>query len=151
MSNSIEKYSQPTRKIVGNFQVWPTDNTNKKTCPPNRMPGKTARVFTWEELEKDHADRSKTLLVIQGKVYDVTKWKTLHPGGAMVLEVLNGKDATDPFLAYHEPAIAKKLSAFYIGEVRVFLFSSSCSFSSFSSFSLIFFCFSRYLLLLTAG
>jgi len=81
------------------------------------MVSKATRVFTWEELEKDHADRSKTLLVIHGKVYDVTKWKAHHPGGAMVLEVLNGKDATDPFLAYHEPGIAKKLSAYLVGEV----------------------------------
>lgn len=45
---------------------------------------------------------------IDGLWYDLTHWKTQHPGGTLILEQMNGKDATDAFYSLHsEEAIAR--------------------------------------------
>jgi len=36
----------------------------------------------------------------------------------MVIDVLNGRDATDPFVAYHAPSITKMLNPYCVGELK---------------------------------
>jgi len=38
---------------------------------------------------------------IDEKWFDLTHWKTSHPGGALILEQMNGNDATDAFYSLH--------------------------------------------------
>lgn len=38
--------------------------------------------------------RSPTHILIDGRWYDLTHWKTSHPGGALILEQIDGQDAT---------------------------------------------------------
>jgi cytochrome b involved in lipid metabolism len=45
---------------------------------------------------------SKCWTVIDGNVYDLTKWITSHPGGASAILFLCGKDGTSSFKAQHE-------------------------------------------------
>jgi hypothetical protein len=45
---------------------------------------------------------SKCWSVIDGNVYDLTKWITSHPGGASAILFLCGKDGTSSFKAQHE-------------------------------------------------
>ena len=49
-------------------------------------------------------------LVIDAKVYDVTKFSALHPGGTYVLvnESIAGQDATDVFYSLHRQEILQK-------------------------------------------
>jgi fatty acid desaturase 2 (delta-6 desaturase) len=50
------------------------------------------RQFTWEEVRR-HSDKKDRWLVIDNRVYDVTKWSK-HPGGQMVLNHYAGQDAS---------------------------------------------------------
>ncbi|CAF3428348.1 unnamed protein product [Rotaria sp. Silwood1] len=76
------------------------------------------RQFTWEEIRR-HSTNKDRWLVINNRVYDVTKWLK-HPGGQMVLKHYAGQDASEAFHALH-PDISraeKYLKTFYIGDVN---------------------------------
>lgn len=51
------------------------------------------RFYTWEEIQK-HNLRTDKWLVIERKVYNVTKWANRHPGGQRVISHCAGEDAT---------------------------------------------------------
>ncbi|KAK9857626.1 hypothetical protein WJX84_005358 [Apatococcus fuscideae] len=52
---------------------------------------------------------TQQLIYIHGKAYDVSHWSTHHPGGSLVFDHWAGKDATEPFTAFHPPAVRKRL------------------------------------------
>jgi delta8-fatty-acid desaturase len=62
------------------------------------------RYVTSAEMAK-HSAEGDVWVAVQGKVYDVTSWLPLHPGGDLPLLSLAGQDVTDAFVAYH-PASA---------------------------------------------
>ena len=49
--------------------------------------------LTWNEI-RNHKTKDYTWIVIEGKVYDVTKFKERHPGGMEMIEDHSGQDAT---------------------------------------------------------
>ncbi|NXI47927.1 FADS2 desaturase, partial [Galbula dea] len=76
------------------------------------------RLYTWEEIQK-HNLRTDKWLVIERKVYNVTKWANRHPGGQRVISHCAGEDATDAFQAFHiNPTLVRKfLKPLLIGEL----------------------------------
>ncbi|NXF30078.1 FADS2 desaturase, partial [Nyctibius bracteatus] len=76
------------------------------------------RFYTWEEIQK-HNLRTDKWLVIERKVYNVTKWAYRHPGGQRVISHCAGEDATDAFQAFHiNPTLVQKfLKPLLIGEL----------------------------------
>jgi cytochrome b involved in lipid metabolism len=44
-----------------------------------------------------------------GKVYDITKWKTIHPGGEELLDMIAGSECTNLFESYHKVQTKKIL------------------------------------------
>lgn len=58
------------------------------------------KYITSDELKK-HNHPGDLWISIQGKVYDVTDWAKIHPGGDIALLNLAGQDVTDAFIAYH--------------------------------------------------
>lgn len=71
--------------------------------------------FTMAEVSK-HDSPKDCWLIIDGKVYDVTKYVDYHPGGQLI-STWAGRDATDVFVAYHENWARTKIKSFYIGDV----------------------------------
>lgn len=67
-----------------------------------------------EELQK-HNSADDLWISINGKVYDVTPWLSLHPGGDIPLLSLAGQDVTDTFLAFHPPSASAFLPRFLVG------------------------------------
>ncbi len=49
------------------------------------------------------------VIYIKGKAYDVSAWSKQHPGGSLVFEHWVGKDATEPFTAFHPPTVRDRL------------------------------------------
>ena len=47
-------------------------------------------------------------VIIDGYVYDLSKFKDLHPGGAPPLKFVAGKDASDAFYGLHRSSILKE-------------------------------------------
>ncbi|KFP55816.1 Fatty acid desaturase 1, partial [Cathartes aura] len=58
-------------------------------------------------------------LVIDRKVYDVSKFSKQHPGGSRVISHYAGQDATDAFAAFHndKSLVKKYLKSLLIGEL----------------------------------
>jgi len=50
------------------------------------------------------------VISIDGKQYDVSQWKDIHPGGNLILEQYHEKDATDIFYAMHSKQAHEKVS-----------------------------------------
>ena len=49
--------------------------------------------LTWEEVSK-HTERTDKWIVIDGEVYDITRWSQKHPGGSRVISHYAGQDAS---------------------------------------------------------
>lgn len=54
---------------------------------------KATKYYTVEEV-KQHNKRDDNWLMIDGKVYDLSRWAKKHPGGAKILGHYAGEDAT---------------------------------------------------------
>ncbi|KAJ8320961.1 hypothetical protein KUTeg_002548 [Tegillarca granosa] len=77
------------------------------------------RYFSVEEV-KEHCKNDDRWLMIDGKVYDISRWSKKHPGGAKILGHYGGEDATDAWTAFHNDKkyVQKFMKALYIGDVK---------------------------------
>lgn len=66
---------------------------------------------------KAHKSASNCWTAVNGKVYNLTKWISKHPGGSSVIKAMCGKDATSAFKAQHglSGRPASTLAAYRIG------------------------------------
>ncbi|KZT18274.1 acyl-CoA dehydrogenase NM domain-like protein [Neolentinus lepideus HHB14362 ss-1] len=73
------------------------------------MASKELKVFTREEVEKHNTD-SDLWVIIDSKVYDLTRFKNLHPGGLAVLvdPEIAGQDATEAFYGLHRHEVLER-------------------------------------------
>ncbi|KAF5327227.1 hypothetical protein D9619_004911 [Psilocybe cf. subviscida] len=73
------------------------------------MASKELKTYTREEVAKHNAD-GDLWVVIDAKVYDLTRFKSLHPGGAAVLldGEIAGQDATEAFYGLHRHEVIEK-------------------------------------------
>lgn len=68
---------------------------------------KPLRRISWSELAK-HNTLKDAWIAIKGRVYDITSFADLHPGGDLILTAA-GLDATDVFVAFHSATSAVHL------------------------------------------
>ncbi|KIJ67085.1 hypothetical protein HYDPIDRAFT_26487 [Hydnomerulius pinastri MD-312] len=73
------------------------------------MATKTSRVLTREEVSK-HNSPDDLWIIVDSKVYDITRFKDLHPGGASVFleDDIPGQDATEVFYSLHRHEVLKR-------------------------------------------
>jgi alkylation response protein AidB-like acyl-CoA dehydrogenase/predicted heme/steroid binding protein len=64
-------------------------------------------ALTREEVAK-HSTPDDAWVIVDGDVYDVTKFAKLHPGGAGLLLEFAGKDATEDFFGLHKLDVLDK-------------------------------------------
>ncbi|KZT19810.1 acyl-CoA dehydrogenase NM domain-like protein [Neolentinus lepideus HHB14362 ss-1] len=85
---------------------------------------KELKQFTREEVEKassQHNKQGDLWIIIDSKVYDITRFKDLHPGGASVFdEEVAGQDATEAFygLHRHEVLTRPQYARLQIGSIK---------------------------------
>ncbi len=74
--------------------------------------------YTLEEISENNGENGRNLWVlIDGKVYDVTKYK--HPGGREIFEDPIGEDRIDEFTAIgHSPAAKQEMTKYHIGFLK---------------------------------
>ncbi|KAI8799840.1 microsomal cytochrome b5 [Cladochytrium replicatum] len=76
------------------------------------------KTFVWADITA-HNKRKDIWLVIEGKVYNITKFMDEHPGGEEVLLEQGGGDATEAFEEIGHSDDAKELLKEYlIGELK---------------------------------
>ncbi|KAJ7127062.1 peroxisomal acyl-CoA-dehydrogenase [Mycena epipterygia] len=68
-----------------------------------------SKQFTFEEVSK-HNKPGDLWIVIDAKVYDLSRFQNLHPGGVAVLsdEEVAGQDATEAFCSLHRAEVLEK-------------------------------------------
>ncbi|KAH8880325.1 acyl-CoA dehydrogenase NM domain-like protein [Thozetella sp. PMI_491] len=66
-----------------------------------------SKTFTQSDIAS-HSKPDSLWIVIDGDVYDVTKFQDDHPGGKKILQRVGGKDASKQFWKYHNEGILKK-------------------------------------------
>mmetsp|Transcript_50538 Transcript_50538/g.159105 ORF Transcript_50538/g.159105 Transcript_50538/m.159105 type:complete len:556 (+) Transcript_50538:122-1789(+) len=73
--------------------------------------------FTMEQVA-GHNTRADLWIIVDGRAYDVTRFVDKHPGGALPIENMAGKDCTDVFANYHAARVYKHmLPPYLVGEV----------------------------------
>ncbi|KAG1435771.1 hypothetical protein G6F56_013841 [Rhizopus delemar] len=66
------------------------------------------KTFTLEQVA-EHNKADDIWVIIDGKVFDLTKFINEHPGGKKVLLKKAGKDASKEFKTFHNPAIMQRV------------------------------------------
>lgn len=87
---------------------------------PLQNGGGVGQGLTWEEIgQRDGKGGRDKWLVIDGNVYNITRWSKKHPGGSRVITHYAGQDASEAFIAFHnnEQDVRKYLKAFHVGPV----------------------------------
>lgn len=75
------------------------------------------RTFTEEEVA-EHARKNDCWMIIKGKVYDVTPYIKIHPGGQSALMNFAGSDGTEN-VQFHSATMMKLLEKyFYVGNLE---------------------------------
>lgn len=73
--------------------------------------------YTLEEIQK-HNCQGDAWIIIQGLVYDISKFAAMHPGGEKLILKYAGKDATEVFYSYHRHEVLAKYGKLKIGRVQ---------------------------------
>ncbi|KAI8986337.1 cytochrome b5-like heme/steroid binding domain-containing protein [Pilobolus umbonatus] len=77
----------------------------------------STKLFTYEEVSQ-HNNRKDLWMIIDGKVYDITKFQDEHPGGDEVLLDEGAKDATIAFNDVgHTSDAVELLVKYYVGDI----------------------------------
>ncbi|KAL6086960.1 hypothetical protein STEG23_031812 [Scotinomys teguina] len=75
-------------------------------------------IFRWEQIRQHDLPGDKWL-VIERRVYDISRWAQRHPGGSRLIGHHGAEDATDAFHAFHQDLryVRKFLKPLLIGEL----------------------------------
>ena len=75
------------------------------------------QTFTQAEVA-GYSTEHDMRIIIDKKVYNVTEFAHLHPGGRAILQKLAGKDGTEKFEIFaHSDQARELLKTLYIGDV----------------------------------
>ncbi|XP_077914033.1 fatty acid desaturase 3 isoform X3 [Halichoerus grypus] len=82
------------------------------------QPGAPLPTFRWEQIRQHNLPGDKWL-VIERRVYDISRWAQRHPGGSRLIGHHGAEDATDAFHAFHQDLnfVRKFLQPLLIGEL----------------------------------
>ncbi|KAF4664579.1 hypothetical protein FOL47_005066 [Perkinsus chesapeaki] len=78
--------------------------------------GKLCQGFTKEQVAK-HDNDDDCWVIINGQVYDVTKYQNEHPGGSLALSAFAGKDCSLEFNTVHEKDMLKDYQQYLVGSL----------------------------------
>jgi NAD(P)H-flavin reductase len=92
--------------------------TKAGMAEPNPVPIVVNKLYSMEDVSR-HSKPEDAWTAISGKVYDITKFISEHPGGDIIMDGV-GKDATDLFENEfsHSDDAKKLLASFQIGFVK---------------------------------
>ena len=74
------------------------------------------KEFSIEEISK-HNSREDFWTIIDNKVYDLTKWYSIHPGGDLIIQGA-GRDCSGLFFSSHPIKVENLLPKYFIGNLK---------------------------------
>ncbi|CAF1195866.1 unnamed protein product [Didymodactylos carnosus] len=79
----------------------------------------TDKLVTMSDIAELAKDKDKCIIIVDDKVYDVTKFLDEHPGGEEVLKEQHGQDATTAFEDVgHSIDARQQMIQFQIGQLQ---------------------------------
>ena len=93
---NYEKYAPTT-------YVTETSSGNLTTDTTTGLVSTTTPTYSMADVVS-HKDAASCYSVISGKVYDLTMWVNLHPGGKRGILAICGNDGTEKFIDQHHGA-----------------------------------------------
>ena len=103
------------REVLGEV-IRGTRPAATPTPTPTPTPTATQVRYTMDDVKKKNSSAA-CWTVIDGNIYDLTKWIPVHRGGPQAITFLCGKDGTSSFKAQHEGASspASVLANYFVG------------------------------------
>ncbi|KAI1802204.1 nitrate reductase [NADPH] [Daldinia bambusicola] len=98
-------------KISGEQETPVEEEQTKEICMVRKD---ITRIITIDELKR-HDSENEPWFVVNGQVYDGTKFLEGHPGGAASILGAAGQDASEEFLAIHSENAKAMLVDYHIG------------------------------------
>ena len=74
----------------------------------NTKPTISSQEYTWDEIKRRNT-KEESWIVIDGYIYNITKWQKSHPGGAGIMRNWAGTDASVSNDNIHDHNILNKL------------------------------------------
>jgi cytochrome b involved in lipid metabolism len=106
-------------RLAPGFSQMDWIRLNARATDMNGLAGAAPRAITRKELRK-HRSRYDCWMALRGKVFNVTKYLSYHPGGPEELMSVAGKDATREFDKIHKwVSIDGFLAKCYVGDLVV--------------------------------
>ena len=131
LSSFKQSYFPPTQHVIAVFTALAITGTViykapvlHADAPPleNKLDEQElskAKTFRWTEIRK-HGSTSETPWVTRGnRVYDITEWVSVHPGGEVILQAAGGSIDRywDIFSIHQKQDVYDILESYFIGEV----------------------------------
>ncbi|RUP47261.1 nitrate reductase [Jimgerdemannia flammicorona] len=113
------KFEHPTQpaNAPGGWMVKSEEATVKTVEAPKFISGaKSMKSFTIEDVAK-HDKEDDCWIIVDGRVYDCTKFLEDHPGGADSILINAGIDCTEEFNAIHSTKAQGMLTEYLIGSI----------------------------------
>ena len=95
----------------------------RERLPYNRDPSKASTrkerpQVTRQEVRERQAKTGELWVIIEDKVYDLTKFQDRHPGGGLCLRGVAGRNVTEPFDNFHPATVWEtQLPAHHVADV----------------------------------
>ena len=113
--STAHELAQPRRPSASS-----AESADVELGPATKVDGKRAPVdadgsdatFSLADVAA-HNSKEDCWIVVHGSVYDVTQFRTEHPGGASMLDTVAGTDATEYFEELHRPEVLEDIGADY--------------------------------------
>ena len=128
-SKGVKVVTKPTPTVTPkaspSSSPAPTPTVTPKASPsssptptPTPTPSTEQTKITLDEVKK-HSSSNDCWTVVDGGVYDLTKWAALHPGGPAFIQSLCGRDGTSDFLGRHanQPDPMRTLLGYFVGKL----------------------------------
>ncbi len=116
----IVRYQQKVKDLM----IPANGNTNSGNASGTSASGGSApgQVLLTAQTVAEHNNPSDCWIIISGKVYTVSRYLNIHPGGAGLIAPYCGRDATTAFATKdgrgsHSSTAQNLLTSFYLGDL----------------------------------
>ncbi|TPX63126.1 hypothetical protein SpCBS45565_g06859 [Spizellomyces sp. 'palustris'] len=110
-------FQQPAPVVGDGWMIKPPEDQQAAAKPIIKKDEiKELRVFSMSDVEK-HSSEEDCWIVVNGSVYDCTKFLDDHPGGPESIVISAGTDCTEEFNAIHSSKAHDMLKDYLIGTI----------------------------------